>query len=110
MTKTVTLIVAVVMCVVLLWTGAPDMYADAAENLTVTYEFTGENSSRAGYAEGVITVTPSDKSYENGFYELYFADDNGILEDYKYIARLEITGEKVEYKMARACAIPEGAT
>ena len=110
MTKTVTLIVTVAMCVVLLWTGTPDMYAEAVETLTVTYEFTGENSSKAGYAEGVITVIPSDKSYENGFYELYFADDNGILEDYKYIARLKITQEKVEYKMAHACAIPEGAT
>lgn len=83
---------------------------ESSENLTVTYTFTGEDAEQPGYAEGTVTIIPGSASANSGYYVLYFADDNGVLADYKAIGSIKITGKKVSYDMIRKMAIPEGAT
>lgn len=84
----------------------------AAEDtgLSVEYRFTGENASRPGYAEGVITLTPGASSRTSGYYVLYFANDQQILPDYGEIAGTEITGKPVTFALPTGMALPEGAT
>jgi len=84
--------------------------AESAENLTVTYTFTGEDAEQPGYAEGTVSIVPGSASAESGYYVLYFADDNGVLADYKAIGSVKITGKTATFEMVRKMAIPEGAT
>ena len=82
--------------------------ADTA--LKVEYVFTGEDAEKPGYAEGTITVTPEEGANESGKYVLYFADDNGVLEGYKALGTLDVTGGPVTLELGRKTALPEGAS
>ena len=75
----------------------------------VTYVFSGEDADRPGYAEGVIEIAWADEAVGSS-YVLCYADDEGILADYKPIAVLPVTGEAVTYEMRRKMALPEEAT
>lgn len=76
--------------------------AAAAE---ITYNFSGSNADKAGYAEGTITLTAP-----AGTYWLYWADDSKALDGYYKIAKLSVTGASASHKMYAQTAVPADAT
>ncbi len=71
----------------------------------ITYSFT---NTKAGYAQGTITVTPTSGNY--GTYYLYWADDTKALDGYSEIAALSISSGSGKYTMPAYTAIPADAT
>lgn len=78
------------------------------EKGTITYEFTGNDAEKPGYAEGTVTFETS----EIGTYNLYWSDDAGALDGYYEIAQMEIGTEnaKAEFVFGYHTAIPADAT
>ncbi len=77
----------------------------AAEN-TISYSFSGNESSRAGYAQGTITLNAS-----AGTYYLYWADDTKALDGYDKLCEMTLSsaGSKT-HTMVKRSAIPVDAT
>ena len=75
---------------------------------TITYEFTGDDAKKAGYAQGIITF----ETKKPGMYQLYWSDEAGALNGYYEIAGLEITEDKpkAQFEFGYHTAIPAGAT
>lgn len=96
----------IVMCMLFLCSIA--LVGCTKETGTITYEFTGTDAGKAGYAQGTITF----ETKEKGTYNLYWSDEKGALDGYYEIAQLEITGEnkKAEFTFEYHTAIPVGAT
>ena len=74
---------------------------------TLTYEFTGEDASTPGYAEGAIRL----KSTTDGDYYLYWANDKKALSGYYEISKLSIKkGKTGTFTFENHTAIPADAT
>ncbi len=102
--RTVSLFTTAAVTMTMLCSG---ISANAASGSSISYTFTGNNASDAGYAEGKITFT-SDTS---GTYDLYWADDEKILDGYYSIATFKMNaGESKSVKMGYHTAIPANAT
>ena len=74
---------------------------------TLTYEFTGSDADKAGYAEGTITFEVS----EAGTYSMYWSDDAEALDGYYEIAKMDMgaaAAQTVEF--GYHTAIPADAT
>lgn len=83
---------------------------NAADGVTVKYNFSGSDSAKAGYAEGTITVFAA-SSANYGTYELYWADANGKLSGFRPITSLAVTSSAAQsFKMPQFTCIPNGAT
>ncbi|MDO4747802.1 MAG: metallophosphoesterase, partial [Eubacteriales bacterium] len=81
----------------------------AATNATISYSFTGAEASKAGFAEGTISVKNNTSSTAN--YYLYWADSTKALDGYRHIATLSVAaGATGTYKMLDHTAIPPKAT
>lgn len=78
------------------------MNASAAE--TINFQFTGENKSIPGYAEGTVTITGS----SGATYYLYWADDNKALDGYSEIASIKASGTTATFSFQNRVAIPKG--
>ena len=99
----------------------------ANDKTQITYEFTGNDAGKAGYAEGSLSLYAK----EAGTYYLYWADDTKALEDYYAIGDISDTttndsscdlvkkqayfqnmkaGESRTFPFASHTAIPAGAT
>ena len=78
--------------------------------IDMTYTFEGTHASDAGYAEGVITVTPAVDSAKEGYYLLYFANGKGLLAGYDEFASVPITGNAVTYAVKSGTLLPPAAT
>ncbi len=76
-----------------------------AATASISYSFT---NTKAGYAQGTITVTPTSGNY--GKYYLYWADDTKALDGYGEIASLNISSGSGTYEMPAYTAIPADAT
>ncbi len=77
-----------------------------AGKVDIEYKFTGDDADKAGYAEGLITVSAK----EQGSYNLYWGDDKGALEGYYAITELSVEkGKSAEYAFAYHTAIPAHA-
>ena len=76
----------------------------ALEQATIEYTFTGEDSARAGYAEGEVTMTAPD-----GVYHLYWADKTAALSGWYEIASVTVTGGRGSYRFGERVAVPAGA-
>ena len=85
-----------------------DMYSSGA-SAGISYSFTGDDKSKAGFAEGTITVKAND-SNNAGSYYLYWANDSKALEGYYPIDKLSVTTSGVSTKMYTQTAIPADAT
>ena len=85
-----------------------DMYSSGA-SAGISYSFTGDDKSKAGFAEGTITVKAND-SNSTGSYYLYWANDSKALEGYYPIDKLSVTTSGVSTKMYTQTAIPADAT
>ena len=74
---------------------------------TISYEFTGEDASTPGYAEGTIRLKVS----KTGDYYLYWADDKKALNDYYEVAKLTIKKDQTgSFTFGYHTAIPADAT
>lgn len=76
-----------------------------AASSAISYAFSGNNSDKAGYAEGKITLTAP-----AGTYWLYWADDTKALDGYYKIAKLTVSGSSASHSMPEQTAIPADAT
>lgn len=75
-------------------------------NAVLNYEFAADTASKAGYAEGTISL----KVQEAGKYFLYWADETKALEGYYPIAELQLKkGETGTFSFAEQTAIPAEA-
>lgn len=80
---------------------------ESASAVTLSYEFTGDNADKAGYAEGVISLSSSEKAT----YHLYWSDNNGALNGYYEIAALDVeAGKTADFTFEYHTAIPVDAT
>ena len=85
-------------------------HAAAEEAFSVEYTFTGNGKNLAGFAEGLITITPPENSRTDGYYLLYFATDNAMLTQYDEFASIAVTGSTVTHRVKEATFIPQKAT
>lgn len=84
--------------------------AVAPANAIVKYDFIGDYADKAGFAQGIITVSPVASQTKTGYYLIYYTDANGVLAGYDEIASIPITGSTVSYEVPDGIMIPEGAT
>lgn len=93
-------------CTLLLLTQLlPVLPLFAADMPTVTYTFA---NARPGDGEGTLTFTPG--SSTTGYYNLYYADENGILPDYEPLVTTGIKSNAVTVKLPQAMLLPPEAT
>lgn len=105
-------IIAVVLVVMMILSvlGCSLVTSGAADGVTLSYAFSGEESTKAGFAEGSVTLSVTDSSMAGNYY-LYWADDTKALEGYRQIGTLNATaGASVKYKFLDHVAIPPKAT
>ena len=104
-------ILAIVLAVITLLTvvacGVPSV--SAADTVTLSYAFSGDEANKAGFAEGTISLKLNDTSAAGNYY-LYWADSTKALDGYRYIATLNVTSGTGTYKMLDHTAIPPQAT
>lgn len=80
---------------------------DKNAEVSLSYQFSGDESAKAGYAEGVISLTSSVASS----YKLYWANDTGSLKNYYEIAKLDVNaGATADFTFGYHTAIPADAT
>lgn len=76
------------------------------EQAILTYEFSGTDAGKAGYAEGTLSF----KASEAGTYCLYWSDERGALNGYYEITEFETKeGETVSFSFDYHTAIPADA-
>ncbi|MBO5867323.1 MAG: metallophosphoesterase, partial [Oscillospiraceae bacterium] len=73
-------------------------------NVNISYEFSGNEANRAGYAEGVVTLSGGDS---RELYEMYWCNASGKLTGYKALATL--TGANKTLTIGENVMIPAGA-
>lgn len=82
----------------------------AATTATLSYSFTGDEATVAGFAEGTISLKANDSSSAGNYY-LYWADATKALDGYREIATLNVaSGATGTYSMLEHTAIPREAT
>ena len=95
---------AVFLTVVIIATAFISTTMVNALTASISYNFSGSNSTDPGYAEGKITLTAP-----SGTYYLYWADDTKALEGYTEIAKLTVNSSAT-HSMYAQTAIPANAT
>lgn len=117
--------IAALLCVAMLsLTGCGDKTSDVADTemattevamtetenaseISLSYEFTGNDADKAGYAEGTLSLSSS----EAATYQLFWSDDNGALSGYYEIASLDVeAGGTAEFSFEYHTVIPVDAT
>ena len=74
------------------------------------YTFTGDERTRAGYAEGTVEIIPANGIRRNSDYKLYWGDDDGIFSNYYELGRGRGSGASLTIPVGENIAIPRGAT
>ena len=100
-------ILAVITLLTVVACGVPSV--SAADTVTLSYAFSGDEANKAGFAEGTISLKLNDTSAAGNYY-LYWADSTKALDGYRYIATLNVTSGTGTYKMLDHTAIPPQAT
>ena len=80
------------------------------KKVDMSYSFTGDNKDKPGFAEGIITITPTVSKSTTGYYLLYFADDYQILPNHDELVSIKITGETVTYEIKDGIYLPSEAS
>jgi hypothetical protein len=78
--------------------------ASAVES-KITYTFTGDEKSKAGYAEGKIKL----QDFADGTYYLYWADDSKALDGFYEIAEVKVKNGSGSFEFGDHSAIPADA-
>lgn len=87
----------------------PTVVSVAENNISVAYEFIGDNAKRAGFAQGIITVENNNSDF-SGYYLVYYTSGNDILTGYDELASIKNSANKVFFEIPDGIMIPEGAT
>lgn len=105
MKKSARTVTAAALAALIVLSAFMSMTVFAAGN-TLSYSFSGEDSSRAGYAQGTITLTAA-----AGTYYLYWADNTKALDGYDKLCSMTLSsaGSKT-HTMVKRSAIPADAT
>ncbi|MBE6824234.1 MAG: starch-binding protein [Ruminococcaceae bacterium] len=106
MKKTLAITLAILIAMSALVFSVP---AFAASPITLSYSFTGDEATKAGFAEGTISLTVNESSAAGNYY-LYWADSTKALDGYRQIATLNVSSGTGTYKMLDHTAIPPKAT
>ena len=101
MKKIISLLLSILLIVSAFFVCSVSFTAATAE---ITYNYSGDNYDKAGYAEGKITLTAP-----AGVYWVYWADENKALDGYYKIAKLTVTDSAASHKMYAQTAIPADA-
>lgn len=104
------LLIAVLLIGVLTAGTMMNIAATGEPSAEINYEFLGDEADKAGFAQGRITVTPTDDTRTGGYYLLYYADDSEILQEYDMIAAVKVTGKAVSHTVGDGIMLPVGAT
>lgn len=80
------------------------------KKVDMTYEFVGDEKDKPGFAQGIISITPTTSKKKSGNYFVFFANDYGVLDNYDELACIPITGEKVTYEVKDSLYIPSEAS
>lgn len=107
MKKIISLVLVVMMLVSVLSVSL--VSTSAADGVTVSYAFGGDDYKLAGYAEGSITVTVTNSSMAGNYY-LYWADNTKALEGFRHIGTVNVTSTSAKYKLLDHTVIPPRAT
>ncbi len=83
--------------------------ASAEGGFILDYTFIGDEADVAGFAQGLITVTPDSDGATSGYYLVYYTDGTNVLSNYDELASAKITGEAVRMEIKDGMMIPEGA-
>ena len=100
--------ISVFLAAVLVLCGAFGMNVNAAKETSISYVFKGNDSNKAGYAEGDVSLYVD----SSGKYKLYWADENGKLDGYSPIGE-EVNlsaGATKKFSFGYHTVIPNGAT
>ncbi len=76
---------------------------------TLDYTFIGDEKDVAGFAQGLITVTPNSNGAQSGYYLVYYTDGTNVLGGYDELASAKITGSSVRMEIKDGTLIPQGA-
>ncbi len=76
----------------------------------VTITFTGDEASKAGFAQSTITIIPGSNAPNEGYYLIYYTNGNETLDDYDEICSVDMTGATVTHKIKDGAMIPTEAT
>lgn len=88
-------------------TSGPNSENEPSPEVSLSFEFSGDTAAKAGYAEGLLSLSSS----EAATYHLYWSNDNGALNGYYEIATLEVAAGKTgEFSFGYHTAIPVDAT
>ncbi len=102
MKRILSVIISILIIVSAFTVSSVSFFAASAE---ISYTYSGNDSAKAGYAEGTIKLTAP-----AGTYWLYWADDTKALEGYYKIAKLTVSGSSASHSMHSQTAIPADAT
>lgn len=80
------------------------------KKVDMTYTFTGDEKDKAGFAQGIIEITPTSSLKTSGYYLIYLANDRELLKNYDEFASIQITGKKVSFIVKDGHYIPNEAT
>ncbi|MBE6691937.1 MAG: hypothetical protein E7586_01215 [Ruminococcaceae bacterium] len=100
---------AFLLAFVIIFTAIP-LLASSAEDFTLEYQFIGDEAKLAGFAQGLITITPADSSAKSGYYLVYYTNGSSLLAGYDELASAPITGGAVRIEVKDGTMIPQGAT
>ena len=80
------------------------------KTLDMTYTFKGDEKDKPGFAEGIITITPLENTLNLGYYVVYLANEDGLLEGYDEFASIKSTGKTVSFEVKDGIYLPSEAT
>lgn len=83
---------------------------DYDKKVNLSYEFVGDEKDKAGFAQGYITIEPLVDAKKDGFYLVFLANEEGLLEAYDEFASLTITGQTATYYVKDGRYLPSEAT
>lgn len=87
-----------------------DIVINFNKKVNMTYTFTGDEKDKPGFAQGVISITPTESERTSGYYLIYLASDSELLTQYDEFASIKITGETVTYEVKDGHYLPNEAT
>lgn len=80
------------------------------KKVSLSYDFIGDEKSKAGFAQGYITIEPTAESKKEGFYLVFLANEDGLLTAFDEFACIPITGEVVSFYVKDGRYLPSEAT
>lgn len=87
----------------------PTVVTVAESDISVKYEFIGDNAKRAGFAQGIITIDNKNSGFD-GYYLVYYTSGSEILAGYDELASIKNSENKVFFEIPDGTMIPTGAT